>query len=477
MKNRSQKTEVRNQNFWRKKKGEGRKDLITNYELRITNEGTDNGQPITDNEKSITNYELRITNENLSEFSEKNLSGTLCDLSGTLCNDTIDEKKAEIRNQNLITNYELRITNEGTDNGQPITDNEKSITNYELRITNDGQKNYRNLNKLKTLNSKLSTQKGYNQAKKIKKFFSRFPVYIFFLLSFTFFACNKSDKDPKASGIYESVNSGTITCLVDEAVWDFMQPVFNMYDSAYKEIHPTFLKVTSREAMAQLLAGNVKVIVTPRDYLKDEDSLMKAFKVEPHERAIYAIDGLVFYVNKDFPLDSISDSQIKEILSKPDKKLKDYFPHLKKEPVFVCNDYTSSEYANLQKIVLKGTPSKNKIIFQKNSELVKKYVRENPDAIGIGYLSQIVKDADLKGLMISFVDSSGKYIFPHVVHQANILRKYYPYIVNHYVYILKKQRDRAFWFAMFLEREFVVQSYFNNSGIVPAYAKIKLIEE
>ncbi len=332
------------------------------------------------------------------------------------------------------------------------------IANYELRITNGIQ------------NSEFRIQNS------ITNYFNK-SVLIIGLFCILLIGCNNSQKDPKATGIYESVNSGTITCLVDEAVWDFMQPVFHMYDSAYKEIHPTFLKVTSREAMSQLLAGNAKVIVTPRDYLKDEDSLMKVFKVEPHERAIYAIDGLVFYVNKDFPLDSIADTQINEFLSKQEKKLKDYFPLLKKEPVIVSNDYTSSEYANLQKIVLKGSPAKNKLIFQKNSDMVKQYVTENPNAIGIGYLSQIVKDSNFKCLMISFVDSSGKYIFPHVVHQANILRKYYPYIVNHYVYILKKQRDRAFWFAMFLEREFVVQSYFNNSGIVPAYAKIKLIEE
>jgi ABC-type phosphate transport system substrate-binding protein len=291
------------------------------------------------------------------------------------------------------------------------------------------------------------------------------------------FGCNGSGKDPKATGIYESVNSGTITCWVDESVWDFMQPVFRMYDSAYKEIYPTFIKVTSREAMAQLLSGNAKVIITPRDYLKDEDSLMRAYKVERHERAIYAIDGLVFYVNKDFPLDSVTDEQLRTVFTKGDVGLKSYFPQLKKEPEFVCNDYISSEYANLNSIVLKSKTLKHKIIFKENSHLVKEFVKSNSNSIGIGYLSQVVKDDSLKCLMVSFVDSSGKYIFPHVVHQANILRKYYPYIVNHYVYILKKQRDRAFWFAMFLEREFVVQSYFNNYGIVPAYAKIRLVEE
>jgi hypothetical protein len=173
----------------------------------------------------------------------------------------------------------------------------------------------------------------------------------------------------------------------------------------------------------------------------------------------------------------MTDAQLKEILTKSDGSFKKFFPQFKKEPVFVCNESNSSEYANLKSIVLKSEPAKNKIKYEMNSETVRKYVKENQNTIGIGYLSQVVKDPELKCLMFSYIDTAGKYIFPHVVHQANILRKYYPYIVNHYVYILNKQRDRAFWFAMFLEREFVVQSYFNNSGIVPAYAKIRLIEE
>jgi ABC-type phosphate transport system substrate-binding protein len=302
--------------------------------------------------------------------------------------------------------------------------------------------------------------------------FSMFIVIVLVIVS-----CDNSGKDPKATGRYASINSGTFTCYIDEAVWDFLQPVFKMYDSTYPEMHATFYKSSSREAMAQFLAGNTKAIITPRDYLKDEDSLMKAFHVEKHERAIYALDGLVFFTHKDFPLDTLSDGQIKNFFKNKDYKLKKIYPNLKEEPVFVCSDVNSSEYANLKSIALNGELASKKIIFQKNYSAVKDYIHNNPNAIGIGYLSQVVKDDKLKCLRISFNDSSGKYIFPHVVHQANILRKYYPYIVNHYVYILEKRQDRVFWFAKFMEREFIVQSYFNKYGIVPAYAKIRLVEE
>jgi hypothetical protein len=301
----------------------------------------------------------------------------------------------------------------------------------------------------------------------------------FFALLFVLillFSCSSEHKDPKATGKYESINSGTFTCYVDESIWDFMREPLRLYDSAYPEIYPEFIKANARECMANLLSGNTKAIITPRDYLKDEDSLMKVFNVEKHERAIYALDGLVFYASRDFPLDTLTDEQIKKVLTEKNYSLKEIYSRLFYEPKFVCADQNSSEFANLKEIVLGRSPDFSKISFAKNSDSVMRMVRENSNLIGIGYLSQVVSDTSVKGLMISFIDSSGKYVFPHVVHQANILRKFYPYIIQHYVYIVEKRRDRVFWFAKFLEKEYLVQLYFNNAGIVPAYARIRLIE-
>jgi hypothetical protein len=308
--------------------------------------------------------------------------------------------------------------------------------------------------------------------KKIIEIFSLMTVAV------CLFSCNQEGKDPKATGRFESVNSGTFTCYVDDAVWDLLQEPLRMYDSAYKEIYPKFIKSTSREAMAQLLAGNTQAIITPRDYLQDEDSLMKKYKVVKHERAIFAIDGLVFFTKNNFPTDTLNDLQIKQVLTESNKKLSDFYPQFKSEPLFICPEITSSEWANLNRIVLKGKPTSGKVKLVKDFKEVKEYVRNNNNAVGIGYLSQVVKDFDLKMLNISFKDSTGRYrVAKYPVHQANILRGLYPYPVNHYCYILEKRQDRVFWFAKFMEREFVVQSYFNNFGIVPAFARIELIEQ
>ncbi len=274
-----------------------------------------------------------------------------------------------------------------------------------------------------------------------------------------------------------SINKGKITIYCDESLISLMDKPFQMYDSVYPDIKLTVNVVNAREAMAKLLSGNAKCVIVARDYLKDEDSLMKAFKVVPYERMKCAEDGLVFYANKNFPLDTLTDSQLKDVLGNEKSTLKSIYPILKKEPKFIINNYLSSEYANLSKLVLGKLPINNKLIVFSTPDSVKSFIQKNYLDIGIGYLSQVVKDTAVKCLRISFTDTAGHYIFPHVVHQTNILRRFYPYVVPLYVYLLENRRNIPWWFATFLSKEAIVQKYFLNAGIVPAYARIKLVEE
>ncbi len=281
----------------------------------------------------------------------------------------------------------------------------------------------------------------------------------------------------KSTGGYESINSGTITVYVDDAIFDFLQPVFRKYDSAYPDIESKFKRTSAREAMAKLLAGEANIILTPRDYLKDEDSLMKAHGVKPKPRDLYAKDALVFFVNKGNPIDSMGVETLKKTLLDKNFRLANEFPKLKKEPTFIVNSRLSSEYANLKQIVLEGeAPSSDNLKLLKNIRSVKDYIRKNKGNIGVGYLSQVINDNRFKFIKFSYYDSTRSYVFPHVVHQANIVRGFYPFIVKHYAYRFEERRDIAFWFSKFIGTEAVVQRYFLNSGIVPAYARVKLIE-
>ena len=294
------------------------------------------------------------------------------------------------------------------------------------------------------------------------------------VLALIFVSCG-SNKDDKLM-TQEEKDYHFARIYIDEGVNEMVAKACRDFDSVDTEAHLTLASETAWDCMAKLLTGDAEAIITPKDYTKYEDSVMKAFYVKPHVRMSFAYDALVFYVAYNQPLDSLTDSQIKTLLTNPDKKFSDYFPRIGKEFEFVTNSHLSSEIVNLKNLVIGKSVEKRKIKYLANHELVMKYVKEN-DAIGIGYLSQVNKYPDLKALRISYIDSSGKYIFPRAVHQANIVRKLYPYIVTHYIYIFSEGKEAAMRLGRYLSKNPGAQKYFLSYGIAPAFAKIKLIDE
>ncbi|MFA6571243.1 MAG: hypothetical protein WCT77_08400 [Bacteroidota bacterium] len=300
---------------------------------------------------------------------------------------------------------------------------------------------------------------------------------IFALFSFILVSCNgEKQQQGKDKGKYEAMNSGTITVFCDASEYEMLKPVFKMYDSVYKDVKLTVNVVSAREAMAKLLSGGTPAICIARDYLHDEDSLMGVYKVKKHERFKFAEDALVFFTRIESPLDTINESQIKDVLFNNKIQLKTLFKQLKTEPVIAIPNVQSSEYANFKNLMTKNKPVQRQLKMFAGGDSVRQFVLDN-DAIGIGYLSQIARNPKFKPLSIGYMDSAGKYIKPHVVHQANIVQRFYPYIVNHYVYLLEDRRNLPWWFATFIAKEAAVQRYFKEIGIVPAYANFVLIQE
>jgi len=255
----------------------------------------------------------------------------------------------------------------------------------------------------------------------------------------------------------------------------FLKPCMT-FDSIDTEAELPLSSANAWDAMAKLLTGEAEAIITPKDYTKYEDSIMNAFNVKSHVRMIIARDALTFYVKYNSPIDSLTVEQIDELMFDKNKKLSDYYPKLKNDYIFVTNSNLSSEVVNLNHLVLKDKQAKRRIFYLPNHDSVKTFVKTY-DAIGIGYLSQIIKEPDLKPLRISFTDSSGRYIFPRAVHQANIVRKLYPYIVTHYIYIFSEDKEAAMRLGRYISKHGSAQKYFLDYGVAPAFAQIKIIDE
>lgn len=290
----------------------------------------------------------------------------------------------------------------------------------------------------------------------------------------------KSDKNDKE--YVESMNSGTMTAYCDDAIFEIMQTPFQMYEQGYPDVDLTIEKTSAREAMKRLFAGKARAAVVSRDYLPDELKLMKEHSVEKHARLHIADDALVFAVNKAFPLDSLHADKIKDYLTKKDVWFKNLYPGLRSEPKIVVKGINSAEYANLRLLCAEGENLTKKVRHVENIADLKNALKNNDNLIGVGYLSQFVKDTSFKLLSVSFVDSTGKHVNPAgkyaaAVHQTYIVMGLYPYVVKYYGYLLEDRRNLPYWFVKHLAIESKVQQYFNDYGIAPAYAKVRIIPQ
>ncbi len=280
------------------------------------------------------------------------------------------------------------------------------------------------------------------------------------------------------SGSKDSGDNKPIRVYIDHSVYNLVKPLFGIIDSIQKENKYELIDTTALGAMAMLLTDtNFKVCIIPRDYTPEEKEQMALYKVEDKPRAVMAKDALVFFTGKDYPVDTLSAGEVQQLFTDDKFSLKALYPALTKDPLFaICNQY-SSEYENLKNIVLKGKPGRKVLKPFSTADSVIDYVALNKEVIGVGYLSQVVNDPRVKMLKIGFADSTGKWIRPRIVHQANIVQGFYPYVVNHYIYLYNKTNGKADWLLRFLSQSSPSQNYFNEAGIVPAYGKFKLIME
>jgi ABC-type phosphate transport system substrate-binding protein len=270
----------------------------------------------------------------------------------------------------------------------------------------------------------------------------------------------------------------SVKVYVDNSTSELLKPLFQKADSLYTEMKYEIIDTTAFGSMAMLLTDtSYKICIISRDYSPGEKETMATYGVAEKPRAVIARDALVFFVNKDYPADTISHEEILALFNDDKFSLKKQYPGLAKEPVFAVKNQYSSEYENLKNIVLNGKISRKILKPFSSVDSVKIFVAGEKTSIGVGYLSQLVNDTRFKMLKVGFTDSTGKRIIPRLVHQANIVQGFYPYEIKHYIYLYNDSNKKAEWLLRFLSKAAVAQKYFNEAGIVPAYGNFKIIME
>lgn len=295
-------------------------------------------------------------------------------------------------------------------------------------------------------------------------------------------SCGAEEKQNVADGARETVISGTVELLVDDALAPMLDSLLPKYRASFPEAKVTLTSVSSRQAMIQLLSGNSRGVILARGYAADEDSAMTYHKVPKHPAVAFARDALVFFVAKNSPIDTVSKDQLQEVLLSTGRS--STLPGAQKELPFAVRSTESAEYMLLLEMLkarswqLKA-PIKNYDTFAEVKEAAL-----SGSAIGVGLLSQIASDTNVRALRIGFWRDSldqqrpAGYVYPALVHQANIVQDKYPYITTLTGFLLEDLNNslpRGFF--QYLRNDTTATYFFKNAGIVPSNVVFRLVQQ
>jgi ABC-type phosphate transport system substrate-binding protein len=189
-----------------------------------------------------------------------------------------------------------------------------------------------------------------------------------------------------------------------------------------------------------------------------------------------ANDGLVFFTQADFPIDTINEQILIDKFTDK-KKVKEQIAKLDFEPEFVIAQQNSSEYGNFMNLVCKKKKIINPPILLSTSDSVIDYVKNNSQSIGICYLSQI-QGKFFKLLRVGYTDKEGNYVnATKVPHQSFIVMGEYPYTTLLRLYLLEDRKNLPFWLGAFVEKENSSVNYYKQRRLVPCYATYNLEDE
>lgn len=288
-----------------------------------------------------------------------------------------------------------------------------------------------------------------------------------------FSLCSCDEAPKKNEPGYENELRGSVEILCDEAVYPLISSVKPTYDSAFPDAQVTLRAVTAREAIEQLLTGNAKGIILGRQLLPREDSLIKAYNLKFPDMYAFAFDAVVFAASKTAKVpDTINLRDAQQYF----RGESDVNPFGTSNTTLYFPGVQSSVYSHFLQYVTMGKAPKKSLVNVGNSDSVLLMAKNN-NAIALSLLSRTLRDSTLKNIRIGFYDTSGNYVAPRMVHQANIVRDYYPMEMP-IIGILQQNRPKlAYGFFTYLSKEAKIQRQFNAAGIVPGFATIHLIQD
>lgn len=268
----------------------------------------------------------------------------------------------------------------------------------------------------------------------------------------------------------ETLFRGNARIACDREIIELIGPQIEWFIARHSEARVRLDTSSADEAMRQLLSGNVRAAFIARDYLPQEDSLLRAYNVEQHKRFLIATDAVVFVVRGSSSFDTISQATLIRTLRGERTPLANL--------QWIVPDVTSSITAYLSTVV--GPRLRIRGYVVPSGDSVLHTIARGEGDIGIALLSQLQRKKkllSLRPIRVVIQDSTTGDRVAIMPHVATIVKERYPFRVPIYGYLFESARNFPYGVVASLAFEAKPQRAMLDAGIVPAYAKLQLVEQ
>lgn len=216
-------------------------------------------------------------------------------------------------------------------------------------------------------------------------------------LAVTAAACNhKVGQDSNAV----SATAGVTVMACDESFQRIMEQEINVYEYQYPNASILARFLPEQQCIDSLLhTNNTKLAVTSRPLTDSEMRYLELRKRQPRSKMV-AVDAIALIANPDNPVNEISTSDLRKILSGEITEWKWVEPGNKSGNIDIIFDYNgSSTIRYMTDSIMHGEPFGKNVFAQNSNAKVVQTVAQRKGALGIIGVSWI--SSDLKGAQMS----------------------------------------------------------------------------
>jgi hypothetical protein len=267
----------------------------------------------------------------------------------------------------------------------------------------------------------------------------------------------------------ETLFRGSARIVCDQELASLILPQLDSFALQHEGAYIEHDTLPALDAMQQLLTGRARAAIIARDYLPEEDSLLRANAIEKHRRFLIATDALVFVVSAKSSLDTISEDIVRSALQGQRSWPLQYR--------WAIPDRRSSLSAHLRMIA--GGVLRLPAVQASTGEHAITLVEKGRADVAVALLSQYLRfkayNPSLRTLRTVVRDTGTGDRIAVSPHAATVVKGTYPYCVPIYGYLLDTARNFPYGVIASIAQEPRPQRAMLNAGIVPGYAKIHLV--